>query len=113
MLKRGRFYHLLPQADLACPDLDLNGQWEAYAVVDKGGEQGAVWVFRAEDGEMTCRLHLRGLDAGLSYELLDTDTGQTVRDTGAELMEDGIVVDLSGRTSAMLLLNALDTKARV
>jgi alpha-galactosidase len=32
LLKRGRFYHLLPQTELSCTELALHGQWEAYAV---------------------------------------------------------------------------------
>jgi alpha-galactosidase len=106
LLKRGRFYHLLPQAELFCTDLALNGQWEAYAVVDVEAGEGAVWVFRAADGEPSRRLHLRGLHAERSYALTDTDTGEIVLKTGLRLMAEGFTVDLSGRTSALLRLRA-------
>jgi alpha-galactosidase len=106
LLKRGRFYHLLPQAELFCTDLALHGQGEAYAVVDADGEQGAVWIFRAADGEPSRRLHLRGLHADRSYALTDTDTGPLVRATGLRLMDEGFTVDLAGRASALLLLRA-------
>jgi len=106
LLKRGRFYHLLPQAELFCTDLALHGQWEAYAVVDKDASGGAVWIFRAANGEPARRLHLRGLDAERSYALTDTDTGQLVQTTGLRLMDEGFTVDLTGRTSALLLLRA-------
>ena len=106
LLKRGRFYHLLPQAELACPDLALHGQWEAYAVVDKEAAEGVIWVFGGADGESSRRLRLRGLSAEHSYQLFDTDTAQIVRATGANLMAEGFTVDLSGRTSALLLLRA-------
>jgi alpha-galactosidase len=104
LLKRGRFYHLLPQTALACTELALHGQWEAYAVVDEEAGEGVVWVFRAADGEPVRRLHLRGLDANRSYAFTDTDTGQFVRTTGLHLMDEGFTVDLAGRTSALLLL---------
>lgn len=106
LLKHGRIYHLLPQADLQCPDLALNGQWEACAAVDPSAAQGAIWIFRAADGAPVRRLRLRGLDAGRSYSIVDTDTAQTVSAAGVELMADGITADLRGRTSALLLFHA-------
>lgn len=104
LLKRGRFYHLLPQTALNCPDLALHGQWEAYAVIDFPGDQGAVWVFRAADGAAARNLKLRGLDATRIYSLIDMDSASTTRATGAALMTEGFVADLSGRTSALLFL---------
>lgn len=108
LLKRGRFYHLLPQAELYCIDLALRGQWEAYAIIDAATGEGAVWVFRPADGELTRQLHLRGLRAENAYMLRDLDTQHTVRATGAQLTDDGFTADLSGRTSALLLLTAID-----
>ena len=107
LLKRGRFYHLLPQTELACTELALNGQWEAYAVVDPAGEQGAMWVFRAADGAPERDLRLRGLVAERTYALEDIDTGQTIRASGASLMADGFHANLNGRTSALLLLSLI------
>jgi len=107
LLKRGRFYHLLPQAELACTELALNGQWEAYAIVDPAGEQGALWLFRAADGEPERELRLRGLVAERTYALEDIDTGQTIRASGASLMAAGFRARLSDRTSALLLLRAV------
>lgn len=108
LLKHGRFYHLLPQAELACPDLALNGQWEAYAVVDPTAHRAVIWVFRASDGEPTRRLSLRGLQADRSYMLTDADAAQRVSASGAGLMEEGFIVDLSGRTSALLHLHTAE-----
>jgi alpha-galactosidase len=105
LLKRGRFYHLLPQTVLTCTDLALHGQWEAYAVVDDG--VGAVWVFRADDGEPVRRLHLRGLEAERIYALTDIDTTHIIEAAGAELMATGFVADLHDRTSALLLLRVV------
>ncbi|MCB9113546.1 MAG: alpha-galactosidase [Caldilinea sp.] len=107
LLKRGRFYHLLPQAELACTELDLHGQWEAYAIVDAAGAQGALWLFRAADGEPERDLCLRGLVAERTYALEDIDTGQTIRASGASLMADGFRARLGDRTSALLLLRAV------
>ncbi len=101
LLKTGRFYHLLPQTRLSCPDLALNGQWEAYAIMSKGAEEGVIWLFRAPDAAPAQHVRLAGLHAGRSYTLTDTDTGRTVRALGASLMADGLDVDLSGRTSAL------------
>lgn len=106
LLKRSRFYHLLPQVDLQCPDLDLGGRWEAYAVIAEDRSQGALWIFRDAKSESTYRLPLRGLDATLIYTLRDIDTARAVRRPGATLMEQGLVVDLGERTSALLLIEA-------
>lgn len=106
LLKRGRFYHLLPQPELHCTDLALHGQWEAYAVIDAAAGKGAVWIFRPADGDATRRLHLRGLQPAQTYTLTDVDTRHAMHEPGARLMEDGFVADLAGRTSALLLLTA-------
>lgn len=106
LLKRGDFYHLLPQVDLQCPDLDLQGRWEAYAVIAADRSQGAVWVFRDPKGESGRRLHLRGLDATRTYAVTDIDAARTVRRSGAALMEQGLAIDLGEHTSALLLLEA-------
>lgn len=106
LLKRGRFYHLLPQPELHCTDLALHGQWEAYAIIDAAAGEGAVWIFRPADGDATRRLHLRGLQPAQPYTLTDVDTERTINESGARLMEDGFVADLAGRTSALLLLAA-------
>ena len=113
LLKRGRFYHLLPQADLACPDLALNSQWEAYAVVDNEAEEGAIWVFREAGGAPSRRLPLRGLRPERAYELVDADIAQPIRETGARLMDTGISVDLSDRTSAFIRIRARHASGRV
>lgn len=106
LLKRSRFYHLLPQVDLQCPDLDVGGRWEAYAAIAEDRSQGALWVFRGSKGESTCRLPLRGLDATHTYALTDIDTTRTVRFLGAALMEQGFVIDLGDRTSALFQIEA-------
>ncbi|HAJ37885.1 MAG TPA: hypothetical protein DCL15_19620 [Chloroflexi bacterium] len=104
LLQRGRFYHLLPQPELHCPDLALHGQWEAYAVIDAAAGEGAIWIFRPADGDAARRLHLRGLQPAQIYTLTDVDTQQTLQEPGVRLMKDGFVADVSGRTSALFLL---------
>jgi hypothetical protein len=111
ILKRGRFYHLLPQADLACPELLPHGQWEAYAVLDEDARRGVIWAFRAADGEPARVLHLRGLAADVAYRLLDVDTGQVTTATGARWMTEGLRMDLRQRTSALILIEPADTPA--
>lgn len=108
LLKRGRFYHLLPQPELHCPDLALHGQWEAYACIDEATGEGAIWIFRPADGDATRRLHLRGLRPAQVYLLTDVDTQRAVYESGARLLQAGFVVDLTGRTSALLLLTAYE-----
>jgi alpha-galactosidase len=105
LLKQGHIYHLLPQPDLQCPDLAQHGAWDAYAVLDAAAGQGAIWLFRAADGEPARHVHLRGLDAKRRYTLVDVDTGHTLTATGADLLAEGLTADLSGRTSALLLIN--------
>ena len=107
LLKRGRFYHLLPQAELFCTDLALQGQWEAYAIIDNAAGAGTIWVFRAAEGAPEQRLHLRGLEADQRYALTDIDTAQVMQATGAQLMQEGFIADLSARTSALLTLHVV------
>jgi alpha-galactosidase len=104
LLKHGQFHHLLPQTAYECPDLAPHGQWEAYAVFDPNAQQGALWAFREPDGAPTRLLHLRGLAADAVYELFDVDTAQTTTATGAHWMNGGLSVDLSRRTSALILI---------
>ena len=109
ILKRGRFYHLLPQTDLQCPDLPLQDEWEAYAVVDTGAAgslQGAIWAFRAPAAAQTAVLRLRGLAPEKSYELVDVDTNESRIATGAEWLANGLPVDLTSRSSALILIRA-------
>jgi hypothetical protein len=113
ILKTGRFYHLLPQAQLACPDLPTNGQWEAYALLDQAGRRGAIWVFRAADGEPWRRLPLAGLHEAAEHRLLDVDSGVAVTASGAQWLSEGLPVDLSGRTSALILIQPADTAREV
>lgn len=115
LLKTGRFYHLLPQAELQCPEIKPHGQWEAYAVVDPAAEGGALWVFRAEGGAEASPTHrllrLAGLAPHRTYELTDLDLAQTTAATGAALMDDGLSVDLRSRTSALVILAATGGEA--
>jgi alpha-galactosidase len=107
ILKRGRFYHLLPQTDLQCPGLPLHDEWEAYAVIDTtapGSLKGAIWAFRAPEAVPTAVLRLRGLQPERSYELVDVDTNQSRTATGAEWLANGLPVDLAVRPSALVLI---------
>jgi alpha-galactosidase len=109
ILKRGRFYHLLPQTDLQCPDLPLHDEWEAYAVIDTttpGRLQGAIWAFRAPAAAPTAVLHLRGLEPEKTYELVDVDTNESRTAAGAAWLATGLTVDLSARSSALILMRA-------
>lgn len=105
-LKHGRFYHLLPQADLECTELALHGQWEAYALLDPGAQSGALWAFRPADGDAVRTLPLKGLLPERRYTLEDVDTGQVETRSGAEWMEGGVRLDLAERTSALLWIRA-------
>ena len=106
LLKQGHFYHLLPQATLLCPDLELHGQWEAYAVVEPATQSGALWVFRPQDGLPARAQRRRGLEADRTYTLTDTDTGQQQTVAGARLLASGLWLDLGERTSALYTWSA-------
>jgi len=108
LIRQGRFHHLLPQPAYECPDLIPYGQWEAYALVDAGAQHGALWAFRAADGEPARSIPLAGLAADRVYRLTDQDTQQVATAAGAQWMQAGIAIDLSGRTSALLLIEAAD-----
>jgi alpha-galactosidase len=106
LLKYGRFYHLLSQADLQCPELPSRGQWEAYALVDPARREGAAWVFRPLDGENDAEtqrtIQLRGLDPQANYRLLDLDMGEVGTETGRHWMEAGLTLDFQERSSALI-----------
>ncbi len=107
ILKRGRFYHLLPQTDLQCPNLPLHDEWEAYAVIDTtapGTLQGAIWAFRAPGAPLSAVLRLRGLEPERNYELVDVDTNQSRTAPGAEWLANGLPIDLATRPSALILI---------
>ncbi len=111
LLKSGYFHHLLPQPELPCPTLEPQGEWEAYAIIDPAQEQGALWAFRPTNGAPSSVVPLKGLAADRAYQFTDVDTGQSVTAGGAQWMQAGLPIDLSERTSALLLLQALDAGA--
>lgn len=106
LLKNGHFYHLLPQTTLDCPRIEPQGQWEAYALLDSVANQGAIWVFRAQDGETVRVIQLAGLAFNKSYRYTDYDTGETVTATGERLIQEGITVTLHERTSALIFIHS-------
>jgi len=106
LIRHGRFHHLLPQPAYDCPNLTPNGQWEAYALVDSAAQHGALWAFRAPEGEPVRSIRLAGLAADRVYQITDQDTQQVVTASGARWMQEGVAIDLSERTSALLLIEA-------
>ena len=58
------------------------------------------------DGEPVRSIRLAGLAADRVYQITDQDTQQVVTASGARWMQEGVAIDLSERTSALLLIEA-------
>jgi len=65
---------------------------------------GMVQAFRRHNSPYeTSRYHLRGLDPKEDYALSDVDNGKSRQYTGRELMEEGLVVQIPDKPSAVIL----------
>jgi len=93
----GDFYPLTPYTR-------DNHQWMAWQFDRPETGEGAVQVFRRGDSFYeSARLHLSGLQAEATYALTDADSGAMGEWTGRELMQDGLVVAVTGRPEAKIV----------
>jgi hypothetical protein len=66
--------------------------------------EGLVLAFRRKDAPfISAALRLQGLDPVAEYELQDTDTGKTWKQTGQELGERGVRVTLEQAPESRLV----------
>ena len=96
----GDYYPLTPYASEIERDVWIAWQW------DRPEENhGAIQAFRrAEDVEPRRRFRLRGLDPEASYRVNNVDREEDVVMRGAELLRDGLTIELPEARSAALIL---------
>ena len=103
LLRAGRIYHLLPQAELINPRLATPAAWEAYQVYDDATQRGAVLTFRGMATDSARAIVLKGLDAERTYTL-QSSGGDIHCATGASLMRDGVACSLHPLCSELWML---------
>ncbi|MBM3495772.1 MAG: alpha-galactosidase, partial [Armatimonadetes bacterium] len=80
-------------------------QWMAWQYDRPEDGRGMVQAFRRADSVYeAARLRLQGLDPAGRYRVKATDAGRARVMTGAALMDDGLVVQISERPGAVVLL---------
>ena len=96
----GDYYPLTPYASEIERDVWIAWQWDR-----PEANQGAIQAFRrAEDLDPQRRFRLRGLDPEASYRLNNVDREEDVVISGADLLRDGLTIELPEPRSAALIL---------
>jgi alpha-galactosidase len=96
MIANSRLYRLLPQTDLKLPDLSAGDSLEPPASPDAAefispmGDTGAVFLFRGAVPWSQRRMTLKGLEPEMLYQVTSADRTMSLRQTGRELMTQGI-----------------------
>ncbi|MHB1458982.1 MAG: alpha-galactosidase, partial [Armatimonadota bacterium] len=76
--------------------------WQ-YNSPEKGG--GTIQAFRRDDNvDSSMRLKLRGLDLDVEYDIKSLDTGKTERISGADLMNQGLLVEIDEKPGSAILV---------
>jgi alpha-galactosidase len=66
--------------------------------------EGIVQAFRRpESAILTCRYHLQGLEPHATYELTNFDLPETIRMSGTELMDEGLVITIPDQPGAIVI----------
>ncbi|MBB6730656.1 alpha-galactosidase [Cohnella zeiphila] len=79
--------------------------WNAFLYVMDGAEEAMLCAFRLADSEPERRLRLVGLDPSAAYEIRAADGGWTQEESGAALIEEGLLLSgLEEEASEVLLL---------
>jgi alpha-galactosidase len=87
--------------------------WAAYQFHRPDLGQGCVVAFRRPGCRYSSAdLPLRGLDPAAEYELEDADTGRRWRQTGADLMDQGLAITIDEqRGSSLIFYEAIEQNA--
>jgi alpha-galactosidase len=98
MYLTGDFYPLTPYSR-------ANNVWMAWQFDRPETGSGVVQAFRRADcGDATARLRLRGVEPSAHYAVMDLDARVSRRMTGRELMDEGLPVNLPQRPAAAVLV---------
>ena len=95
------YYPLTPQPR----DLDA---WEAWQFHDPKADEGFVQAFRLQSEEGFRQFRLQGLTAAAPYRFRDPYTGEEVRLTGAQALEEGVGFQLPAMSSKVLVYERAD-----
>jgi hypothetical protein len=95
------FYPLAPQAHT----LDA---WDAWQFHDPRTDEGFVQAFRLQSAEEFRQFRLHGLTSGAPYRFRDPYTGEEVRLTGAQALEEGLGFRLPPQSSRIFLYDRPD-----
>lgn len=78
--------------------------WMAWQYCDPADTSGIIQVFRRKNSDRTSQtFFLSGLDPEKTYTLTDSDTGESVKRTGRELMTSGLTVDIPEKRSSVII----------
>jgi alpha-galactosidase len=78
--------------------------WMAWQFNRPDLREGIVQAFRrSESAILTCQYQLQGLEPQATYELTSLDLPETVQKSGAELMNEGLVVTIPDRPGAIVI----------
>ena len=81
-----------------------NDVWMAWQFDRPDSGEGFVQAFRrAECGQSTVRLKLRGLDPAAQYVLTDFDTGPRGQLSGAQVLDEGLLVEAQEQPQAVVI----------
>ncbi len=81
-----------------------NDVWMAWQFDRPDLGEGFVQAFRRADcGQPSARLKLRGLDPAVRYTLTDFDAGSSRQASGRELMDEGLLVEADDRPQAIVI----------
>jgi alpha-galactosidase len=93
----GDYYPLVANS----PDYDV---WAAFQMHRPDLGEGLLLAFRRKDAPfISADFRLQGLDPAAEYELQDADTGRTWKQTGKELCECGLRVELAKAPESRLV----------
>ncbi len=84
-------------------DID-KGSWMAWQLDCQDTNSGIVQAFRRQESNYTAmQLPLFGLDPTANYSITDADTNKSIVQTGSELMQKGLSINISNKPGAVLI----------
>ncbi|MDI6782628.1 MAG: alpha-galactosidase [bacterium] len=107
---KGEFYHLTPQTVIYNQTWEPPKSWEVFQY--NLGDDSMVYYFRddAENDKQT--IFPQGIEKNKQYNITFLDTNEKITVTGAELINQGLVLKLANRfSSGIVIINPKSTPA--
>lgn len=112
VVAHGDLYRLLPQSDLELPALQTPSAPDAAMFYNRAEDAGVVFLFQGAVPWSRRRVQLEGLDAERTYEVRSADGSNTSRQTGAQLMNQGLRFRFeTSRPSALYFIRPVSSPA--